>query len=531
MINSIVSNQEVSRNLHPVPSNDPDEPLVSVPSTQLHVPQANAFVELVNRSEMHQLQHCPVLLTHGVYHVIIPVYARFSWCREADYLRRLDIGTVIWGNLNTELGISYENLNNSFAANCAGLAVGCIFLIPYALKYGRRPIYLLSCCSMLASAIWQAKMQTTVDLILTNVFSGFGGAVSEAIVQMTISDLFFVHQRATMNGLYILMVTTGTFLAPVVAGVSAVNQGWRWIWWWTAILLGISLVLFAFAYEESKYTPILTAASTDPPADVENRIGKGDTSKKDTKLTEEPVDMVEPPDDAQWPLQRKSLRQRFALITRTPGDPMSIRQMISRFALILFRFPAAIYVAVVYASLLAWFSVILTTMSTYFTLPPYNFDAMQIGLLNLPPFIGSTVGLVFSGPMNDWLILRLAQRNNGVFEPEMRLWIALPGILLTPLSIFLYGFSLVDVRFAPTSSFSFTDFFFLKKKGRHWIIPCIGTAVFGVAFSLMGTTALTYLTDCYREVSCPKFLVLLLANPWCSSSEMLLWALHSCATP
>ncbi|KAF4314578.1 Major facilitator superfamily [Botryosphaeria dothidea] len=438
-----LSNHQVSKNLHPVPSNDPDEPL--------------------NWSTARKCINFSIVLFYSLMAFVI-----------------LDIGTVIWGNLNTELGISYENLNNSFAANCAGLAVGCIFLIPYALKYGRRPIYLLSCCSMLASAIWQAKMQTTADLILTNVFSGFGGAVSEAIVQMTISDLFFVHQRATMNGLYILMVTTGTFLAPVAAGVSAVNQGWRWIWWWTAILLGINLVLFAFAYEESKYTPILTAASTDPPADVENRIGKGDTSKKDTKLTEEPVDMVEPPDDAQWPLQRKSLRQRFALITRTPGDPMSIRQMISRFALILFRFPAAIYVAVVYASLLAWFSVILTTMSTYFTLPPYNFDAMQIGLLNLPPFIGSTIGLVFSGPMNDWLILRLAQRNNGVFEPEMRLWIALPGILLTPLSIFLYGFSLVD--------------------GRHWIIPCIGTAIFGVAFSLMGTIALTYLTDCYREL-------------------------------
>lgn len=355
---------------------------------------------------------------------------------------------MIWGDLNAELGISYTNLNNSFAANCAGLAVGCIFLIPYTVKYGRRPIYILSCSLMLASAIWQAKMRTVTDLILVNVISGIGGAVSEAIVQMTISDLFFVHQRATMNGLYILMVTAGTFLAPVAAGVAAVNQGWRWIWWWTAILLGISLVLFTFAYEESKYVPVLTSSSVEPQEDTESVPEQGAT-KKDADFSEQQVDREQPTDVESWNYPRKSLRQRFALVTRTPGDGISVRRLLVRFALSLFRFPAAAWTALVYASSLAWFSVILTTMSTYFTMPPYNFDAAQIGLLNLPPFIGSAIGLVFSGPMNDWLILKLAKRNGGVFEPEMRLWMALPSIVLTPLSLFLYGFSLVDVSLLP----------------------------------------------------------------------------------
>lgn len=268
--------------------------------------------------------------------------------------------------------------------------------------------------------------------------------MSEAIVQMTISDLFFVHQRATMNGLYILMVTAGTFLAPVAAGVVAVNQGWRWIWWWTAILLGISLVLFTFAYEESKYVPVLTSSSVEPQEDTESVPEQGAT-KKDADFSEQQVDHEQPMDLGGWNYPRRSLRQRFALVTRTPGDGISVRRLLVRFALSLFRFPAAAWTALVYASSLAWFSVILTTMSTYFTMPPYNFDAAQIGLLNLPPFIGSAIGLVFSGPMNDWLILKLAKRNGGVFEPEMRLWMALPSIVLTPLALFLYGFSLVDV--------------------------------------------------------------------------------------
>ncbi|KAL1641138.1 hypothetical protein SLS58_006246 [Diplodia intermedia] len=387
--------------------------------------------------------------------------------RHVEVGRFLDIGTVIWGDLNAELGISYSNLNNSFAANCAGLAVGCIFLIPYTLKYGRRPIYILSCILMLASAVWQAKMQTVTDLLLTNVLAGLGGAVSEAIVQMTISDLFFVHQRATMNGLYILMVTAGTFLAPVAAGYVA----------------------------ESKYVPVLTsrtAASFEGPPTATTTACEPEQEstgvKKDADFSEQQLDDEE--QHQQQPTttttttttpRKKPLRQRFALITRTPGDAPSARHLVARFGLCLARFPAAAWTALVYASSLAWFSVILTTMSTYFTRAPYGFGAAQIGLLNLPPFVGSAVGLAFSGPLNDWLSLRLARRNGGgVFEPEMRLWAALPCVVVMPAGLFLYGFSLVD--------------------GRHWIIPCIGTAAFGISFSLLGTVSLTYLTDCYREV-------------------------------
>jgi len=49
------------------------------------------------------------------------------------------------------------------------------------------------------------------------------------LVQMTIKDVFFLDQRATANGIYLITVATGTFLAPVAVGYSAVAQGWRWI--------------------------------------------------------------------------------------------------------------------------------------------------------------------------------------------------------------------------------------------------------------------------------------------------------------
>ena len=126
-------------------------------------------------------------------------------------------------------------------------------MVPMAIKYGRRPVYIASTTLQLAAGIWSACTQTAGDLIGSNVLNGIGGAISESIVQMTIADLFFVHQRARMNAAYLFMEYAGSFLAPVAAGYVADAQGWRWIWWWTIIFLAVALVLVVFGYEESKY--------------------------------------------------------------------------------------------------------------------------------------------------------------------------------------------------------------------------------------------------------------------------------------
>jgi len=99
----------------------------------------------------------------------------------------LDIGPLVWQLYNEELEISYSQLNNTFAANCAGLAVGCIIFIPFALKHGRRLVYIVSTVITLAMAVWQSKLNTSGEMLATQVISGLSGAVSETLVQITVS--------------------------------------------------------------------------------------------------------------------------------------------------------------------------------------------------------------------------------------------------------------------------------------------------------------------------------------------------------
>ncbi|KAL4954405.1 MFS general substrate transporter [Aspergillus filifer] len=383
----------------------------------------------------------------------------------------LDIGTVVWVNMNSDIGVSWANLNNSFAANLAGLAVGCIFFIPFAIKYGRRSVYIVSTAVQFASAIWNARVNSTGELLAVNVMSGLAGAVSEAIVQMTIVDLFFVHQRASANAVYNVMVNGGAFLAPVAAGYCASTQGWRWIWWWTAIMLGINLTLFVFFFEESKYVPILNAQEAEDIQTLATDVPK--LSKK--SYIEGRVMPTDPDSSAGY--RRKSYRERMAFITKTDS---SFLNNIKRPLVILVGFPAVTFTAFVWGCFLSWFSILSTTQSSYLSYPPYNYTSSQIGLFSLPPFIGGLFGAALGGPINDWYILWRAKQNNGIFEPETRLHLGLPAILATPLGMLIFGLGL--------------------SWGWPWWSLALGSGIFGFTIASVGAVALTYLSDCYQDI-------------------------------
>lgn len=172
-------------------------------------------------------------------------------------------------------------------------------------------------------------------------------------------------------------------------------MGWRWIWWWTAIFFGVCLLLYIFLYEETKYDPVdagvMPAAA---PEVLEHLPNLDDPKANETKTTELGVSTAnERVIDRTIP--RKTYRERLAIFPKntdfTGGWSVLLKHAYQPF-IIITMFPAITYSALMYGSILAWFSVIVNVWSIYFILPPYNFTASGIGLMNLPPFIGGIVG-------------------------------------------------------------------------------------------------------------------------------------------
>jgi len=95
-------------------------------------------------------------------------------------------------------------------------AIGPLIFVPIANVYGRRPVYLFTLFIGFASAIGSATAKSYGTLILTRAFNGSGAATASVLGAGTSSDMFFMHQRGKVMGLYTLMSTNGAHLAPIV---------------------------------------------------------------------------------------------------------------------------------------------------------------------------------------------------------------------------------------------------------------------------------------------------------------------------
>ncbi|KAK4944136.1 hypothetical protein LTR10_016469 [Elasticomyces elasticus] len=402
----------------------------------------------------------------------------------------LCVAVPLWQDFNEELGMSYAVLNDGYATNMATLSVGCIIFVPIALRLGRRPIYLITALVMLAGAIWQAKMYTVGDMIGSNAITGLAGAVNEAIFQVTVADLFYVHQRGTMNGIYLAVVIVGNYLGPVAAGYVAVNQNWRWVFWYCTIFMSVVTLIMVVFLEETKYTPrALIGREVVDSTHQESDLTKVDSMTKDTAPSIS-VDATEAATnnrrrvveiDSTIPMDSYWRRHRFWSTEKvTTTESRSLWMHLYQPFQILCTFPAVMFCALQYGFLIAMLAVLAVTQADLYPFPPYNFSPIGIGNLNIAPAVGAILGSMFGGPLNDYFILQVAKRRGGIYEPETRLWLFLiPGFCM-PLGLFLYGLTIA--------------------KGMNYWINIVGSAFIGAAIGGCGDIALTYCQDCYQYI-------------------------------
>lgn len=88
--------------------------------------------------------------------------------------------------MTIDLEVSYTQLNRAMSINFVGLATGCIFFIPFAKKYGRRPVYIISTALMLVTTFWTSRMHSLTELYITNLLQGLAGATNESIAEITV---------------------------------------------------------------------------------------------------------------------------------------------------------------------------------------------------------------------------------------------------------------------------------------------------------------------------------------------------------
>jgi MFS family permease len=396
--------------------------------------------------------------------------------------------------MNADLGISYNTMNTGAGVLFIGIGYFTLLISPAAWLYGRRITYLICITVGLVGAIWMARVQGSEDSIWNQLFVGASESCAEANVQLSLSDLFFEHQRGTVLGIYVLATSIGTFLGPLIGSYIADLQGWRWVGWWAVIISGATLIALFFALEETSFdrpsyrtsdglSGYQTPDGTEPAEKAINdtKTATGDDSGEVNEaaiaaqsIANETGITNEAP---------KSYLQRIKLITPAPNlIGTGFKQYITRLVhtLKVFGFPAVIYSGIQWGAQDAWLTFYLTVEDTTWYDPPWNYGDAGVGIMNVPCIIGAVIGCFWGGYISDLFVVWKARRRGGIREAEDRLWIMFPVALFSPLGMLLFGIGSND--------------------GWSWPVPYVGLAFIGFGWGCAGDLSMAYLMDAYPEM-------------------------------
>jgi MFS family permease len=146
---------------------------------------------------------------------------------------------------------------------------------------------------------------------------------------------------------------------------------------------------------------------------------------------------------------------------------------------ILYAYPAVLWSSMVYALAVGWLIVLSESVAhIYRDSDSYNFTALQVGLVYISPFVGGILGTAVAGKISDIVVRFMARKNDGVYEPEYRLVMAIPIAITTTIGLMGFGWS--------------------AEERDNWIVPTVFFGIISFGCSLASTTAVTFVVDSYR---------------------------------
>ncbi|RDW47599.1 hypothetical protein B0I74DRAFT_156912 [Yarrowia lipolytica] len=247
------------------------------------------------------------------------------------------------------------------------------------------------------------------------------------IIQMTVADLYIVHQRGTYyNGIYMFVVEVGNFLVLVPSGYITLNLSWRMVYIIVVIIAGVQFVMTLLFFEKTNHR--VSVAELSELGEVQFL----DTVKLETSGT-----------DFEIQTNNSLLTGSFgllALITYTSGSWVEFsRKLITPFKTLV-TYPIVTFCAPQYGFLLSRLSMAATISGNSFVQPPYNFSAEAIDNVNIAPCVGMILGCLFEGWFHDMAIIWLS-KNQGVHEPEFKLYSLMKSNFSMAIGILLFGIS------------------------------------------------------------------------------------------
>lgn len=281
-----------------------------------------------------------------------------------------------------------------------------------------------------------------------------------------------------------LAVFGGAFFTPILVGKITHTIGWWWTFYLVAIFCGVCFPLVYLFCPETAYRrdTVLNLDLLDKENPGQSN-GDFSAAKKDQEAnTAAGINgATSTPFSAEsGPKPKATFKQSLALFNGRKTDETFWKLLLR--PLPLFLQPAFLWACLIQGLMIGWTVFIGVIMAQFFIGPPLWWGEVRTGYAYTAAFIGAIAGFVIAGALSDWSARAMTKWNNGIYEPEFRIVLVIPQLIIGCAG--LYGFGItVDG---------------LLEDKYHYTVPL---AFFGleVAGMVIGAVASSlYIVDAYR---------------------------------
>lgn len=342
------------------------------------------------------------------------------------------------GAIFTEVVLSYPGQE----AKASGLltyptlymGIGNLIGMPLALVIGRRPVYIANLVFLLAGGIWCACSKSLDSHLAGRAIMSLAAGNSEALVQMMVQEIHFLHERGTKLGWVSAMQALGTAAFFLAQGYLVADMGWRWWYGLFTIINGAVFFLSLVLVPETGYDRPDEASE----GHVHVKFNKDGTVDEVGELTK--VVRVTTAHGNVLDMERFS--------PRTWKHDLSffvMERKWSRFAIFYKQLLQALFIPTMFwlvllnGAFLGLYVLGVSTFGTVLLAPPFNFAFTALGYVQAGQIADSILFLPIVGYGTDLVIKFMSKRNNGVYQPEYRLIILIVPAVVGVVCSIMYG--------------------------------------------------------------------------------------------
>ncbi|KAK4122177.1 MFS general substrate transporter [Parathielavia appendiculata] len=146
-----------------------------------------------------------------------------------------------------------SDLMQLVALNVLALGLGNVFWVPLSNVFGRRLVLVVSTLLLSVATTTGVFVKGFTPTLFVRVFQGLGSSASETVTPAVVGDLFFVHERGGWMAFYTASLASGSVLGGITGGYIANGLGWVAQFSVGAILTGLASVATFFLVPETMF--------------------------------------------------------------------------------------------------------------------------------------------------------------------------------------------------------------------------------------------------------------------------------------